>query len=48
MLDIKNKVIRMVGNPYDRLQEDKLRLLRVIRYSIKLDFIIDTLTYDAV
>jgi|APGre2960657404_1045060.scaffolds.fasta_scaffold00065_9 tRNA nucleotidyltransferase/poly(A) polymerase len=30
--DIKNLVARPVGNPYDRFREDKLRVLRLIRF----------------
>jgi len=36
--DIKDKVIRAVGNPNDRFQEDALRILRAIRFSVQLDF----------
>lgn len=30
--DIKNKVIKTVGSPYDRFEEDKLRVLRFMRF----------------
>lgn len=30
--DIKNKVARFVGDPRDRIREDKLRILRLIRF----------------
>lgn len=46
--DIKNKKIRLIGNPYDRINEDKLRMLRVIRFAARLDFEIEQSTYDAV
>lgn len=36
--DIKNKVIRAVGNPDKRLKEDALRILRGIRFASKLGF----------
>jgi tRNA nucleotidyltransferase (CCA-adding enzyme) len=39
--DLKNKVIRCVGNPLDRFEEDALRILRCVRFSIKLGFTID-------
>jgi tRNA nucleotidyltransferase (CCA-adding enzyme) len=42
--DIKNKIIRTVGNPDDRFKEDKLRLLRVARFASKLNFNIDDKT----
>ena len=38
--DIEDKVIRTVGNPDERFNEDALRMLRAIRFSSKLDFII--------
>lgn len=31
--DIKNKIIRAVGNPIDRFNEDRLRILRSLRFS---------------
>lgn len=47
-LDIKNKIIRAVGNPNERFKEDALRLLRAIRFSAELDFKIEKLTYDSI
>ena len=43
--DIKNRIIRMVGNPTDRLNEDQLRSLRVIRFACRYDFTIDENTF---
>lgn len=40
--DIKNRVIRCVGNPNDRFSEDALRILRAIRFACQLDFSVDT------
>lgn len=31
--DLKNKIIRAVGNPIERIQEDHLRMLRAIRFA---------------
>ena len=45
--DIKNKIIRTVGNPRDRFIEDYLRIIRAIRFSIKYGFNIDINTYSA-
>ena len=39
--DLKNKVIRMIGNPLKRIKEDPLRILRAIRFSLMLHFEID-------
>lgn len=38
LTDIKSKVINCVGNPEDRFIEDALRMLRAIRFSLKLGF----------
>lgn len=39
--DIDNRIIKMVGNPKERLKEDSLRILRAIRFAVTLDFKID-------
>lgn len=46
--DIKNKLIRAVGDPSKRFQEDALRILRAIRFSCQLGFEIEELTYSAI
>ncbi|MCT2537363.1 CCA tRNA nucleotidyltransferase [Aquibacillus koreensis] len=43
-VDINSKVIRTVGNPDDRFQEDPLRMLRALRFSSQLGFSIETTT----
>ncbi len=45
--DIQKKVLRCVGHPEDRFNEDALRMLRAIRFSAKLDFDIEMATYEA-
>ncbi|GAB4140702.1 MAG: HD domain-containing protein [Patescibacteria group bacterium] len=40
-IDLKNKIIRTIGNPDDRFSEDALRLLRAVRFAVSLDFKID-------
>ena len=42
--DIKKNLIRIVGDPTIRFKEDPVRLLRVVRFSTKLDFEIATKT----
>ena len=39
--DMKNRILRTVGDPKDRFSEDKLRILRLARFAAKLDFTID-------
>ena len=45
--DIKNKIIRTVGNPEDRFTEDSLRILRASRFAAKMRFEIDKDTQNA-
>jgi len=42
--DIKQKIIRGVENPEERIKEDPLRMLRAIRLACELDFKIDKVT----
>lgn len=46
--DIKNKIIRTVGNPYERFLEDGLRPIRAIRFSAKLNFKIESETLKSI
>jgi len=46
--DISNKIIRTVGNPVERFEEDSLRMLRAIRFSAELGFTISTETLNAI
>lgn len=46
--DIKNKLIRCVGNSEERFEEDALRILRAVRFSAQLGFEIDTNTMKAI
>ena len=46
--DIKNNVIRCVGNPKDRFNEDRLRILRAFRFCARIDGYIDELTASAI
>ena len=48
LTDIKNKVIRCVGNPEDRFNEDALRILRALRFSSVLGFSIEENTKKAI
>jgi tRNA nucleotidyltransferase (CCA-adding enzyme) len=46
--DIKDKIIRAVGNPADRFTEDALRMLRAVRFAAQLNFIIEENTKKAI
>ncbi len=45
--DLKNKIVKAVGNPYERFTEDALRILRALRFASQLDFEIDNETAKA-
>ena len=45
--DIRNRIIRCVGNAHDRFTEDALRILRAVRFSAQLGFEIEKATKDA-
>lgn len=48
MEDLKNKTIRFIGNPDERVKEDPLRILRAYRFQKRLDgFRFDPLTEAA-
>ena len=46
--DLKNKLIRCVGDPDKRFSEDALRMLRAIRFSCQLNFKIEKLTAESI
>lgn len=46
--DLAKKIIRAVGDPDHRFQEDALRMLRAIRFSSQLDFEIDLETLSSI
>lgn len=39
--DIKRGIIRTIGNPHERFMEDRLRMIRAIRFSARFGFPID-------
>ncbi|MBU1131691.1 HD domain-containing protein [Patescibacteria group bacterium] len=45
--DLQNKIIRSVGNPRERFQEDYSRMLRAIRFACRFDFKIEDNTWTA-
>ena len=46
--DLENRVIRCVGNPKKRFEEDALRMMRGIRFSAQLGFSIEKDTFKAI
>lgn len=47
LLDINNRIIRMIGDPYIRLKEDPLRIVRAIRFKYELSFNYDKSLLEA-
>ena len=46
--DLKDKIIRAVGNAQDRFSEDALRMMRAVRFAATLDFEIEKKTAKAI
>src|SRR4051812_19135892 len=46
--DIAKKVVRAIGDPFRRFEEDKLRILRAIRFGARLGYAIEPETWKAV
>lgn len=46
--DLQLQIIRSVGNPNDRFQEDGLRILRAVRFAAQLGFSIEKQTEQAI
>lgn len=44
--DLEAGIVRCVGNTMDRLNEDKLRIFRAIRFASTYDFVIDSNIYN--
>lgn len=46
--DIERRRIRAIGNPRDRFEEDRLRMVRAVRLAASLGFDIDDATFKAI
>jgi tRNA nucleotidyltransferase/poly(A) polymerase len=46
--DLAKRILRTIGNPSERFGEDRLRLLRAVRFAAQLDFEIEPATWAAV
>ena len=46
--DLKRKVIRTIGDPGERFQQDPARMIRVIRHAARTGFYIEDQTYQAI
>jgi poly(A) polymerase len=46
--DLRAGIVRAIGEPERRIREDKLRLLRAVRFAARFDFAIEPATFDAI
>lgn len=46
--DLENKIIKAIGDPAQRFQEDYTRMLRAIRFHCQLDFVIENKTLEVI
>jgi poly(A) polymerase len=46
--DVKNRVVRAIGEPDRRFAEDKLRLMRAVRFAARFGFTIEPATFAAI
>jgi tRNA nucleotidyltransferase/poly(A) polymerase len=46
--DLQRRVIRAIGDPSARIAEDKLRMLRAVRFAATFDFELDPATLEAI
>lgn len=46
--DIDGRVIRAIGEPEKRFEEDKLRMLRAVRFAARFDYAIEAQTFAAI
>jgi len=46
--DLEARIIRAVGDPAERMREDRLRALRALRFAGRFAFAIDPVTWDAI
>ena len=47
-VDLAARIVRAIGDPHERVREDKLRMLRAVRFTATLDFALDQVTANAV
>tara|TARA_B100000900_G_scaffold365023_1_gene340010 strand:- start:839 stop:2101 length:1263 start_codon:yes stop_codon:yes gene_type:complete len=46
--DLKNKIVKFIGDPQKRIEEDYLRIIRFIRFKIMYDFKVEPTTFKAI
>ncbi len=48
MNDIKAHLVRAIGNPFERFSEDRLRMIRAVRFACKFNYEIEDQTKEAI
>jgi len=46
--DIKAGIVRAIGNPKERISEDKLRMIRAVRFAVRFGYEIEKKTFEAI
>src|SRR5688572_25760087 len=46
--DLEKKIVRSVGDPRERMREDRLRALRAMRFAARFGFQVESKTWDAI
>ena len=46
--DIRGRHVRTIGDPYERFSEDRLRMLRAVRFAARFAFTLDPAALDAI
>ncbi len=46
--DLRKRVLRAIGDPFERFAEDKLRMLRAVRFATRFGLALDPATADAI
>ena len=46
--DLERKLVRAIGDPRSRFEEDRLRMVRAVRFAASLDLTVETETFDAI
>ncbi len=46
--DLNRRLVRAIGDPSERFREDRLRMVRAVRFAASLDFVIEKNTFRAI
>ena len=46
--DLNQKILRFIGDPYQRIREDHLRILRAVRFASRFDLTIESASFKAI